>query len=80
MVLTFLQLLTDLTCLILRILESRVKIFNTTRYNYSKIFVFFFLAYLIPCLSNAKKFELLSFVNFETVKFEISFAKSMNLN
>ena len=28
-------------------------------------------------LSNVEKFKLLSFVNFETVKFEISFAKSM---
>ena len=29
-------------------------------------------------LTSAVKFEFLSFVNFETVKFEISFAKSMN--
>ena len=41
---------------------------------------FFVQAYLIHFLSNAEKFELLRFMNFETVKFEISFVKSMNLN
>ena len=40
---------------------------------------FFFQAYLIYCLSNAEKFEWLNFMNFETVKLEISFAKSMNM-
>ena len=35
---------------------------------------------MIYCLSSAEEFELLNFMNFETVKFEISFAKSINLN